>query len=220
VACFDACGAAFVACQEPCNNDPACETLCEDQRTVCNAACEPQCVLPRDICVESGGRFHLDPKLRLFKGCASSGCHSQSNPNGIASNLDLSTEPAVFETAIGQTAFQTQQGQHSVEGDQSPLRFGRAMPRIDPGNPGNSYLLYKLVVNPFNYYNDNGIVEPQLDASIRRLRASVVVGLPMPTETAGGALGLELMDPTGALSFTRLQAISAWIAHGAVLSCE
>lgn len=214
--CADACTAADDACRAP----------CDVQHSACDAPCEPLCVLPRDVCIASRGAYHFNPQNRLFQGCAGAGCHGQAAPDQISMGLDLTTELSVLDTAVGRTAYQTQQGQDSVSPDQTPLRFGRAMPRIDPGNPGNSYLIYKLLINPLNHPNDGDQLEPQLASAVFQLRESIVVGLPMPA-ALGAPTGLVPRnlatregDLTGEQSFARLQLLSQWIAHGAVLDCS
>jgi hypothetical protein len=90
------------------------------------------------------------------------------------------------------------------------------MPIIDPGNPGNSYLLYKLAVGPnvLVEIEDEQIVEVEGEEvaspeEIHRLLASLVVGLPMPPYSGP--------DPESNASFTieGADTLSAWIAQGA-----
>lgn len=139
-------------------------------------------------------------------------------------NLDLgaslNTLDYIRATAIGHVAHQTQTGEHADEPDKSPLRFGRAMPIVDPGNPGNSYLLYKLIVGP------NG-VEPTSDPGeaakrtqeIERLRESVVVGMPMPPPQSGLSFKLfsggTATDPSFITHVDGMDIVTAWIAGGA-----
>jgi hypothetical protein len=79
------------------------------------------------------------------------------------------------------------------------------MPLIDAGSPGNSYLLYKLLIAPAYAESDLGPAADELE----RLRASFVVGLPMPP--AGG----QPVPPDA------LVALSEWIAAGAdAHACE
>ena len=135
--------------------------------------------------------------------------------------LDLQNPGGVRDTALSMTAHQTQQGQISVAGDASPERFGRAMPLIDPGNPGNSYIMYKVLANPLNQFRPGGALEPGLALEIDRLRDNVVVGLPMPAQSDDGDVvgmgGPASVDPEGADSSDRMRLISLWIAHGAVI---
>jgi hypothetical protein len=54
-------------------------------------------------------------------------------------------------TAIGRVAHETEFGDSSGVPLQDSPRFGVQMPIIDPKNPGNSYLLYKLLRDPKNF---------------------------------------------------------------------
>ena len=116
--------------------------------------------------------------------------------------LKLDGVDGLRETAIARVAHQTEVG---VEGGvplRDPLRFGVQMPVLDPGQPGNSYLLYKLFRNPESYrlsadqagycetlYPEVGMgddcVRPD-DDELTRLREWFVLGLPMPLEVPGG----------------------------------
>jgi hypothetical protein len=142
--------------------------------------------------------------LTSFSACAFGGCHFNNVDSagvvqaGAAMGLDLSTNVGVAMTAINRVALQTQQGEHADEPDRSPVRFGRAMPIIDPNNPGNSYLLYKLAVG--KSATGEAAVDP---AEIDRLRATLVVGMPMPIPPGAGLRDVDLA------------AITAWIAQGA-----
>jgi hypothetical protein len=82
-----------------------------------------------------------------------SGCHTTDPENGFDSEmgLDLSDPNGLILTAIGHVAHQTETGPNTGVPTQNPDRFGQAMPRIDPGRPDNSYLIYKLLLLPENY---------------------------------------------------------------------
>lgn len=85
--------------------------------------------------------------------CGSSKCHAsgmaeQGAPHGLW--LDGRANFAV--TAINRVARQTEVGDRSGGAPlEQPRRFGVQMPLIQPGNPGNSYLLYKLLRGPGAY---------------------------------------------------------------------
>lgn len=148
--------------------------------------------------------------------CAYSRCHApaaQDGP-GAAMGLDFSEiqfgDPtALRNTAINHVAHQTQMGEAASDAEETPARFGRAMPIIDAinpgkaGSPGNSYLMYKVLTGT-SVANLSKDVAPSAD-EIDRLLASVVVGMPMPAP-----------DPAAApLSETQLLNLSNWIARGA-----
>jgi hypothetical protein len=61
--------------------------------------------------------------------CALSGCHVPPFPAG---GQDLATDP--YREILGRTALE--------------LFLGRALPRIDPGRPDNSYIIQKLLGTP------------------------------------------------------------------------
>jgi hypothetical protein len=147
--------------------------------------------------------------------CAAGGCHTSSGPEdhglvlGAAEGLDFSS-PTHLGAAVQRVAHETQTGEHADEGEDSPSLFGRAMPIIDGTRPGNSYLLYKLLANA-----DNGArgvtsaLEQERLAELARLRATVVVGMPMPPQDGRHK----------AIDKDRMQQISDWIAAGAPTAC-
>jgi hypothetical protein len=191
----------------------------------CQNTCRSLCIEP--TCAEDG---YLHRTTFLFQYCAFGGCHGPGTPTTnpdfsvVAAGLDLYSADGVAATAVNKTAHQTQEGQASLIGDQSPIRFGRAMPLIDPRNPGNSYLLYKALIHPLNNFHPGGLPDPGTEAEIGRLRASVVAGLPMPAE-AGSFFGIAGPAPDGDNSehqqdHAQMQLLSAWIAAGAVLTCD
>ncbi|HRI72617.1 MAG TPA: hypothetical protein PK156_50620, partial [Polyangium sp.] len=96
---------------------------------------------------------------------------------GSAMGLDLSGGNRL-SSMIGRVANQTQTGGNADEPDTKPRRFGRAMPQVEPNNPGNSYLLYKMLIS--STYTGSAAGAGLADGEIDRLRTSVVVGLPMP----------------------------------------
>jgi hypothetical protein len=197
-----------------------CFDACPPDDALCAAACNPQCIEP--TCFNRGA-VHRQPGAGIFRSCIGGGCHRSdaSSSSSVSMDLDLVSEQALVETAIGQTAHQTHTGEAAETPDRGGVRFGHAMPLIDPANPGNSYLLYKVIVNPLNYLRPGGgfDIEPQLAAEIQRLREAVVVGLPMPVD--GQAMGDDggTLDVEGVESYRMLEALNAWIAHGAPISC-
>jgi hypothetical protein len=100
--------------------------------------------------------------VNMFRTCSLS-CHvTNSAPAcGQAPSAPADVDPpmqlwlhspdALSATAIGHVAKQTEVGPRTGVVLQNPLRFGVQMPRIDPGQPGNSYLLYKLLRKPENF---------------------------------------------------------------------
>jgi hypothetical protein len=123
--------------------------------------------------------------------------------------LDLSYKSLIEATAIDVTAHQSHTGEAASVAVVGGNRFGRAMAIIKRSDPGNSFLLYKLLINAQNF--DAAELSGALGDEITRLRAGAIAGIPMPAAIAADA---------APLSQTELQLISDWIAHGAVTSCE
>ncbi|WP_437491067.1 hypothetical protein WME75_14910 [Sorangium sp. So ce1014] len=162
-------------------------------------------------------------------------CHSDGN---AAAGLNLSvakletselmpgkailkyTKPdPLYQTAIGHAAHQTQMGERAHVGEETPQRFGRAMPLIDPGNPGNSYLLYKMIVG-------QSALDPSLPAEqaeklreeTERLRAAFVMGMPMPPPQSDPWFWFHPQmanDPNVTVYVDGMDILSAWILDGA-----
>ncbi|HZF49573.1 MAG TPA: hypothetical protein VE093_13030 [Polyangiaceae bacterium] len=194
MACPTSCAAACMcdpAAPECTNNCPADDADC---RKACNAClnCKPACLT---TCTSEKCATGV---LTSLSACVFGGCHQSNELLGAAMGLDLSTPDAIAMTAINRVAKQTQQGEAADEPDRSPIRFGRAMPIIDPQNPGNSYLLYKLAVG----MSATGDSAPTPE-EIARLRGSVVVGMPMPPKPG---VPIRPID---------MSAIADWIAQGA-----
>jgi hypothetical protein len=175
-----------------CARDPECLSMCAGDAG-CQAACAKIGAEPLITDCGNGASCH-----RTVYDSA-----TKELMRAAAEGLDLYSVAAIQATAVGKVAHQTQTGGRADDPDESPLRFGRAMPIIDPGNPGNSYLLYKIAVGP-NVLEDAAAAE-----EIQRLRAGLVVGLPMPPYSGP--------DPASNATFTIAGAdlLSAWIAQGA-----
>ncbi|WP_437930790.1 hypothetical protein WMF37_16705 [Sorangium sp. So ce291] len=158
----------------------------------------------------------------LLSTCVS--CHVQGNQAAglnlnVGAPLFNQVEP-LYETAIGHAAHQTQMGEHAYVADQTPERFGRAMPLIDPNNPGNSYLLYKIIVGESAIDASlTGEAAEQLREETERLRATFVMGMPMPPPESGPAFRFfpeEPGDPYLTAYVDGFDILSAWIVAGAV----
>jgi hypothetical protein len=77
----------------------------------------------------------------LARHCGS--CHGAERP---AMGLTLTSAAGLRSTAIERVARQTETGGDSGVPSSHPARFGTAMPVIEPGRAGFSYLVYKLLV--------------------------------------------------------------------------
>lgn len=129
-------------------------------------------------------------------GCTTVGCHGGK---ALSMGLALDTADALNETAIRRVARQTELGAVYGVPLEDPARFGLQMPVIDPGQPGNSYLLYKILQNEQSFWmaeDDPGLCSsrytvglgpqcvPPSHSERARLREWFVRGAPMPPDDA------------------------------------
>lgn len=177
----------------------------------------------------------------VFSSCTGSACHQQGGNvvGGLAVGdapygLWLDSPRHFTLSAVGRIAHETEDGDQSGGAPALlPLRFGVRMPLVEPRNPANSYLLYKLLVNAGNYEPcpdaaDTGpcsepadpsqsahaslplgkgeLLTPSL-AELERLNEWFVRGVPMPRPRADGVpLSVHLQG---------LRALTRFIAAGA-----
>lgn len=160
----------------------------------------------------------------LRRSCGYGSCHSESTQYGAAVDLDLSSNSAIARTAISHVAHETVSGPSSVEAVENPPVFGKNMPLIDPGNPGNSYILWKMILNGKTYKSVtcdtartpattcqpvDGVAAPN-QADLERMQGAFLMGEAMP-------LGF----PVG---WSDIQTVQAWITAGAPIqddsTCE
>jgi|HubBroStandDraft_1064217.scaffolds.fasta_scaffold45736_3 hypothetical protein len=92
--------------------------------------------------------FCNDVFMPVFQTCGGGGCHGTALP---AAGLLLTTPEGVVQTAIGRVAHGSNTGPNAGPPQPPGLLFGEDMPIIDPGtdgsgNPGDSWLLYKLLM--------------------------------------------------------------------------
>lgn len=163
--------------------------------------------------------------------CASGACHRRGSPDfaDAPHQLWLDSPRHLELSAIGRVARQTDVGDVSG-GPSTPQgpRFGVRMALIEPGSPGGSYLLYKLLVGASNFapcpadslaplcaggpeppasshfflpLPDGESLEPSPEEQLR-LREWFVRGEPMPRGR-------------GSVSLEGLRAVSRFIAAGA-----
>ena len=89
--------------------------------------------------------------------CSASSCHGAritggdparfgTGPSSPAAGLILETVAGVNDTAVNRVANGSNTGALSGRGSAPGPQFGVDMPIIDPGDPGNSWLLYKLLL--------------------------------------------------------------------------
>lgn len=164
------------------------------------------------FCASDEAPTDLPAAFDVLEGnCARSGCHGGGD---ATLGLDLSRSARVRDTAIRVVARETLTGATVGAPVANARRFGENMPLVDPGSPGNSYLVYKLLVKPGNHPPAGDVAgepdpwlgglpppgAPALD-ELTRLRRAFVVGDPMPIDAN--------------LRPEEMRAIVRWIAQGA-----
>jgi len=142
--------------------------------------------------------------------CGSASCHGGPEP---LAGLDLSSPQGIRGTAIRVAARQTSRGASVGAPVANARRFGDDMPRVDPGNAGNSYLVYKLLINGANHPATGETLDddpwlgglpppgPPSWQELSRLRSWFVQGEPMPRG--------------GHLSSGQMRSVVRWILQGA-----
>ena len=189
-------------CLTLCAGDMTCEALCQSPQQALSNCAFGDC--------HADGRRQIEGTMEsAYIGPAMGLVLCTSGPTPSCPDKYLSPE-SMLATALGKVAHQTQQGS-ADPGDVNPVldnprRFGRAMPIIDRGSPGNSYLVYKILagIDPVVVSDEN----PAAAGEQNRLREAIVVGMTMPA--TGFLLGASEGPPV-----SELQSISNWIARGA-----
>ncbi len=161
-----------------------------------------------------------DPTLR--GACSASACHggSASSPTS-AMGLVLESEDGV-RRAIGAPARETANGGLTTPLAPQPA-FPVGMPLIDPGNPGDSYLIYKLLLADDDTVPDaSGASVPYTLGCGRAITAPFDYGpgasFASPDEAARLAsriTGRRMPWGSTPLTFDEIERISLWIAQGA-----
>jgi hypothetical protein len=152
----------------------------------------------------------------VLRPCAA--CHGEGPDSPLGLRLDSAASLAA--TALGRPAVEALTGPSVSAAQRTGPVFGLNMPRIDPGYPGTSYLLYKLLLRDDGYspagdlalppslapppLAGDDVVRAGIADDLRDARERFLLGRPMPPE--GPAPGLE-----------RVRLLQAWIASGAPL---
>ena len=171
--------------------------------------------------------------------CSQPTCHG--NGEVAAASLVLDTSAGVGATALNRIAQGSNTGGRSSGAPSSGKLFGVDMPIVDPGNPGNSWLMYKIdlarsptLAQPVpNFACTNGLLEPEVkfafsplvpqaqhaaDEIERSILEDFILGreMPFPVATPGG-YGDE------PLTFEEREKVRLWIKSlvpgGAVPEC-
>ncbi len=167
--------------------------------------------------------------------CAGSTCHGTPGdaPGGRllpAAGLVLQTPIGVLHTAVGLASVEANTGPLAGSGRAPGRIFGVDMPIIAPGNPGNSWLMYKLLLaRPQETSDvakatcDGSALDPgaplgpttsflPLPDDERTRLADHMRGNPMPYPPAPGK-----DDRSQNLTFQELERVRSWITQGAVV---
>jgi hypothetical protein len=140
------------------------------------------------------------------------GCHNATDKDDAGAyppmGMLLTTDVGIRNTAIGRVSEQMNRAASS-----SPLapgkRFGENMPIIDPGNPGNSYLVYKFLAH-------GPATSPAItDDEAARLR-SLIAGQAMPPPFIFRPS--ESNNLSSPLNVDDAKTIATWIAQGAAVN--
>lgn len=154
-------------------------------------------------------------------------CHGSGDV--AAASLVLDTSSGVSLTALNRIAQGSNTGGRSIDPPAPGRIFGVDMPIIDPGNPGNSWLIYKIDLarppikpSPATYACTNGLREPATtpfafqvlapnarpvaDDRERSVLSDFILGreMPFPVSSPGGY-------PDEALTFEEREKVRLWI---------
>jgi hypothetical protein len=197
-----------------------------------------------DLPVETPIRFCRDV-LPIFQvRCSSGECHgtpqdvppSERFPDGKsrpAQGLVLQTSIGVLSTAIGRVSVEANTGPLVGPGRAPGRVFGVDMPIVAPGNPGNSWMMYKLLLAPPQDPTDP-ILQPRCDGAPGAAPAVPLAPatpfLPLPdherARLADRMRGHQMPYPPQPgnaenkdenLTFDELERVRAWMTQGAVV---
>ena len=182
--------------------------------------------------------------LPIFQArCSAGQCHgaptvqppSERFPDGHtvpAAGLLLETSAGVLATAIGRVAQGSNTGATAGAGGPPGPKFGIDVPIVDPGDPGNSWLMYKVLLAPLPTV-DGGVLSgttcgltpipltavpspttayAELSDDERGRLTNYVLGNQMPYPPAPGR-----DDRSQNLTEEELERIRSWIAQGATV---
>lgn len=165
----------------------------------------------------------------------------QSRP---AAGLILDSSGGIAGTSIGRVAQGSNTGARAGIAEPPGALFGVDMPIVDPGNPSNSWLMYKLLLAPEQPAADetNGPLTnatcatktptlqpppqvtpaPSAISDDERTRLSdYVLGNQMPYPPNPGSSATDISNLTQDLTHDELERVRAWIAQGApVIDCS
>jgi hypothetical protein len=153
------------------------------------------------------------------------GCHALKQPAlGLIlgnSSAPMSLTVGIQSTAIGRASEEVAVGPQALAEPPSD-HFPDGMPIIDPGSggtgdPGNSYLLYKVLMAPpmagtggAPQQQVYSVTEYPFSDAERQALAALIPGREMPFPTV-----VKTTPRTSTMTFDQMQQLSLWIAQGA-----
>lgn len=139
-------------------------------------------------------------------GCGS--CHGPESAGGPAEGVSfLPTE--TIGARLQRVAHGASLGGTGNQGSARADRLGAGMSLITPNDPGNSYVLYKLLAGRVI---SGDTLEPD---EIRRVRAELITGMPMPPGNVQDRFGEPGVVLEPRFTEDSIRTVSRWIAAGA-----
>lgn len=181
------------------------------------------------IC-EDGKLVGSVPKLFAGVGrqtsCQGGACHGAGTDDSgrvvvfPAMGLDLATPAGITSTALGRVAHETIVGPDTAAAPTHPAIYGVNMPVIDPGEPSNSYLLYKMLFTDPSCDGTSCVAGPEWGAT----DYAGLAGDAAPSAEENARL-LSFIQGThmpvfGAITQRQMKDVQGWIATGAKLRCD
>jgi hypothetical protein len=194
---------------------------------------------PANVVIEPAVTFCRDVLPIFTAKCNIPTCHGSGDQ--AAASLVLDTSAGVSATALSRIAQGSNTGPRSSNPPAAGHFFGIDMPIVDPGNPGNSWLMYKIDLAPLppdtgpipRFACTNGLTEPDVkfvfaplvpeaqrtaDESERAVLSDFILGREMP---------FPVLSPRGygdtSLTFDEREKVRLWIKSlvpgGAIPEC-
>jgi hypothetical protein len=171
------------------------------------------------------GATPVDFCTDVFPIFGAAGCGTLSSCHGgppSAAGLLMNTPQGIQATAVGRVAQGSNTGMQSQAAPPGIL-FGVDMPIIGPDNPGNSWLMYKLLlaVPSSTTVGDNRYpsVSPAwtvMSDSERATLSNYILGREMPYPSDPSLVPSGSASPTP-LTADELDTVSAWVLQGAAI---
>lgn len=168
--------------------------------------------------VGRSGRTPLDFCRDVYPTFATycAGCHASGSAPAAPLGLVLDTGEGVSRTAVGRVSNEANTGARAGVPGPPPAVFGVDMALVDPGSPGTSWLVYKLMMQEVGPSASpacagrgppaqlTGAGDIGLDPAERARLSDLMTGQPMPPPQTAGTASLE-----------EIERVSEWIAQGA-----